>query len=90
MNTIQLRILDETGQKSDDVTVTSDTCWAEVGTLAIQRLDLPAMVGAEPMFYHLFDDTSGESLLPYVSVDETVCGLEDRFLVRIATEMQPA
>ncbi len=90
MNTFQVRVTDETGQKSEALSIGGDTRWEEVGSLAVERLDLPTTLCDEPVFYHLFEADSGESLLPGQQVQDIIEQIEAEFRVRIAAEMQPA
>lgn len=90
MNTYQLRVIDETGQKSQTLTVPGETRWAEVSAIAVDRLELPTSLCDEPVFYHLFEEDSGSSLLGEQTVQEVIEEIEREFLVRVAAEMQPA
>lgn len=85
-----LVVLDETGQKESHLTTPGSTPWAEVGARSVERLGLPSHMGGEPVIYHLYDDKSGQGLLPRESVGEVVREVEIAFRVRIAPEMKPA
>ena len=90
MSDYQLVVMDETGQKQDVLSTPGETLWAEVGTVSVDRLGLPRYLGDEPAVYHLYNDDSGEALLPQQSVAEVVEEISDTFRVRLAVEMKPA
>jgi len=86
----RLRLTDETDQKTTTITTTGDTLWAEVGAIGVSGLDLPVEIGGEPVVYHLFDDSSGEALLPGQTVGEVLKDNEVEAHVCLSPEMKPA
>ncbi len=86
----QLVVADETDQKQTDLNLRGNTSWAEVSAQSVELLDLPTHVGGEPVIYHIYDDKTGEALLPGESVSDVVQEAEERFRVRLAPEMKPA
>ncbi len=85
-------VVDDSDQKEAHISTSGDTLWAEVGAISVSRLGQPTHLGDEEVIYHLFDDTSGEALLPGQTVADVLrdSRADSQFRARLSPEMKPA